>query len=63
MEFFSAEFLSALVAIIINDLVLQDKDISLKDAFYEKADALVGICKDINLQRSTSLTLDLTKYD
>jgi structural maintenance of chromosome 1 len=37
--------------------------ISLKDAFYEKADALVGIAKDINLQRSMSLTLDLTKYD
>lgn len=37
--------------------------ISLKDAFYEKADALVGICKDISLQRSKSLTLDLTKYD
>ncbi|KAJ0410155.1 hypothetical protein ATCC90586_008433 [Pythium insidiosum] len=37
--------------------------ISLKDAFYEKADALVGICKDINQQRSKSLTLDLTKYD
>ncbi|DAZ99111.1 TPA: hypothetical protein N0F65_008416 [Lagenidium giganteum] len=37
--------------------------ISLKDAFYEKADALVGICKDIAMQRSKSLTLDLTKYD
>lgn len=37
--------------------------ISLKDAFYEKADALVGICKDISLQRSQSLTLDLSKYD
>ncbi|TMW55593.1 hypothetical protein Poli38472_010475 [Pythium oligandrum] len=37
--------------------------ISLKDNFYEKADALVGICKDINQQRSQSLTLDLTKYD
>lgn len=37
--------------------------ISLKDAFYEKADALVGICKDIALQRSQSLTMDLTRYD
>lgn len=37
--------------------------ISLKDAFYEKADALVGICKDTNMQRSQSLTVDLTRYD
>ncbi|RLN47992.1 hypothetical protein BBJ28_00000384 [Nothophytophthora sp. Chile5] len=37
--------------------------ISLKDAFYEKADALVGICKDITLQQSRSMTLDLTKFD
>ncbi|KAG7394197.1 Structural maintenance of chromosomes protein 1B [Phytophthora boehmeriae] len=37
--------------------------ISLKDAFYEKADALVGICKDITLQQSKSMTLDLTKFD
>lgn len=37
--------------------------ISLKDSFYEKADALVGICKDISSQQSRSLTLDLTKYD
>ncbi|TYZ67259.1 hypothetical protein PybrP1_001466 [[Pythium] brassicae (nom. inval.)] len=36
--------------------------ISLKDAFYDKADALVGICKDIAQQRSQALTLDLTKY-
>lgn len=36
--------------------------ISLKDSFYEKADALVGIAKDIASQRSQSLTLDLTKY-
>ncbi|TDH71545.1 hypothetical protein CCR75_001082 [Bremia lactucae] len=34
--------------------------ISLKDSFYEKADALVGICKDIHLQQSKSMTLDLT---
>ncbi|CEG35904.1 structural maintenance of chromosomes [Plasmopara halstedii] len=37
--------------------------ISLKDTFYEKADALVGICKDISLQQSKSMTLDLTKFD
>ncbi|KAF0685957.1 Aste57867_22209 [Aphanomyces stellatus] len=37
--------------------------ISLKDAFYEKADALIGVCKDITTQRSKSLTLDLTAYD
>ncbi|GMF33517.1 unnamed protein product [Phytophthora lilii] len=37
--------------------------ISLKDSFYEKADALVGICKDIKLQQSISMTLDLTKFD
>ncbi|EGZ12459.1 hypothetical protein PHYSODRAFT_563203 [Phytophthora sojae] len=37
--------------------------ISLKDSFYEKADALVGICKDITLQQSKSMTLDLTKFD
>ncbi|KAF4315661.1 hypothetical protein BBO99_00009220, partial [Phytophthora kernoviae] len=37
--------------------------ISLKDAFYEKADALVGICKDITLQQSRSMTLDLTKFN
>uniref|UniRef100_K3WJ16 Structural maintenance of chromosomes protein n=1 Tax=Globisporangium ultimum (strain ATCC 200006 / CBS 805.95 / DAOM BR144) TaxID=431595 RepID=K3WJ16_GLOUD len=37
--------------------------ISLKDTFYEKADALVGICKDITLQRSQSLTMDLTRFD
>lgn len=36
--------------------------ISLKDSFYEKADALVGIAKDISSQRSQSLTLDLTQY-
>ncbi|KAG1701853.1 hypothetical protein DVH05_010345 [Phytophthora capsici] len=37
--------------------------ISLKDSFYEKADALVGICKDITLQQSKSMTLDLTQFD
>ncbi|KAI9988427.1 hypothetical protein PInf_021839 [Phytophthora infestans] len=37
--------------------------ISLKDSFYEKADALVGVCRDITLQQSKSMTLDLTKFD
>ncbi|CAK4115963.1 unnamed protein product [Aphanomyces euteiches] len=37
--------------------------ISLKDAFYEKADALIGVCKDISSQQSTTITLDLTAYD
>lgn len=37
--------------------------ISLKDAFYEKADALVGICKDMATQRSQALTLDLSAFD
>ncbi|CAI5707450.1 unnamed protein product [Peronospora effusa] len=36
--------------------------ISLKDSFYEKADALIGICKDISSQQSRSMTLDLTKF-
>lgn len=37
--------------------------ISLKDSFYEKADALVGICKDMAKQQSMAMTLDLTKFD
>ncbi|KDO31305.1 hypothetical protein SPRG_03921 [Saprolegnia parasitica CBS 223.65] len=37
--------------------------ISLKDSFYEKADALIGVCKDIGSQRSKCLTLDLTGYE
>ncbi|KAI9914960.1 hypothetical protein PsorP6_007000 [Peronosclerospora sorghi] len=36
--------------------------ISLKDSFYEKADALVGICKDITMQQSRAMTLDLTTF-
>lgn len=51
------------VSTYISNCDFQCVVISLKDAFYEKADALVGICKDINQQRSQSLTLDLTKYD
>lgn len=37
--------------------------ISLKDAFYNKADALVGIYKDQEQQSSASITIDLTKYE
>ncbi|CAN0430957.1 unnamed protein product, partial [Hapterophycus canaliculatus] len=33
--------------------------ISLKDMFYEKADALVGICRDHATNSSRTLTLDL----
>ena len=42
---------------------LQCLVISLKDSFYEKADALVGVFKDKAMQRSGTLTLDLTQYD
>lgn len=37
--------------------------ISLKDMFYEKADALVGICRDAPTNSSRTLTLDLEQYD
>jgi len=37
--------------------------ISLKDAFFMKADALIGIYKDQASACSGSLTLDLVKYD
>ena len=36
--------------------------ISLKDMFYEKADALIGVCKDMKSQSSETLTLDLTTF-
>eukprot|EP01117_Protostelium_nocturnum_P006632 TRINITY_DN2388_c0_g1_i1.p1 TRINITY_DN2388_c0_g1~~TRINITY_DN2388_c0_g1_i1.p1 ORF type:complete len:1232 (-),score=660.40 TRINITY_DN2388_c0_g1_i1:54-3749(-) len=36
--------------------------ISLKDTFYEKADALVGIYKDLGSNSSSTLTLDLNNY-
>ncbi|KAI0563580.1 Structural maintenance of chromosomes protein [Gracilaria domingensis] len=42
---------------------LQTIVISLKDSFYERADALVGIYRDIMLQSSRLLTLDLTDFD
>mmetsp|Transcript_66287 Transcript_66287/g.138163 ORF Transcript_66287/g.138163 Transcript_66287/m.138163 type:complete len:1268 (-) Transcript_66287:281-4084(-) len=37
--------------------------ISLKERFYEKADGLVGICRDISGGQSKAFTLDLTKYE
>ena len=37
--------------------------ISLKDIFYEQADALVGVCKDVGTNSSLALTLDLTQFD
>jgi len=36
--------------------------ISLKESFYEKADALVGVYKDKTTQSSGVLTIDLTAY-
>jgi hypothetical protein len=42
---------------------LQVVVISLKDAFYNKADALVGVYKDQAKQASAHITIDLTKYD
>lgn len=42
---------------------LQTIVISLKDSFYERADALVGIFRDVSLHSSRLLTLDLTKFD
>ena len=41
---------------------LQVVVISLKDSFYNKADALVGVYKDQAKQSSAHLTIDLTKY-
>ncbi|XVE72930.1 hypothetical protein DITRI_Ditri11bG0077200 [Diplodiscus trichospermus] len=36
--------------------------ISLKDSFYDKAEALVGVCRDSERSCSRTLTFDLTKY-
>lgn len=36
--------------------------ISLKDMFYEKADALVGICKDVESQCTQSFTLNMNQF-
>lgn len=41
---------------------LQTIVISLKDSFFERADALVGIYRDFSVQASRLLTLDLTKF-
>jgi len=45
------------------DEALQCIVISLKDTFYHKADALVGIYKDQEKETSGSITLDLCEYD
>jgi structural maintenance of chromosome 1 len=37
--------------------------ISLKDIFYEQADALVGICRDVKTNSSRTLTMDLEQFD
>jgi len=37
--------------------------ISLKDLFYEQADSLVGICRDVGTNSSRTLTLDLEQFD
>lgn len=37
--------------------------ISLKDMFYEHADSLVGICRDVGTNSSRTLTLDMRRYD
>ena len=37
--------------------------ISLKDIFYEKADALVGVARDGDLACSRTYTFDLNKYE
>lgn len=36
--------------------------ISLKDNFFEKADALVGVCRDSDLGCSATLTFDLNRF-
>lgn len=37
--------------------------ISLKDMFFEHADSLIGVCKDVNTLSSQILTIDLKKFD
>ncbi|GIL86373.1 hypothetical protein Vretimale_11686 [Volvox reticuliferus] len=37
--------------------------ISLKDLFYEKADALVGVCRDLDLGCSKTISFDLTRFE
>lgn len=36
--------------------------ISLKDVFYEKADALVGVCREPQFGASSTLTFDLEQF-
>lgn len=42
---------------------LQVVVISLKDTFYNKANALVGVYKDQEKQSSAHITIDLTRFD
>ncbi|KAI4340176.1 hypothetical protein MLD38_025039 [Melastoma candidum] len=44
------------------DADFQSIVISLKDSFYDKAEALVGVCRDSERSCSRTLTFDLTKY-
>mmetsp|Transcript_19655 Transcript_19655/g.39302 ORF Transcript_19655/g.39302 Transcript_19655/m.39302 type:complete len:762 (-) Transcript_19655:67-2352(-) len=37
--------------------------ISLKDMFYELSEGLIGVCRDVGLGASRTLTLDLGQYD
>jgi len=37
--------------------------ISLKDMFYELSESLIGVCRDVGVGASRTLTLDLSKYD
>ncbi|WIA08402.1 hypothetical protein OEZ85_007840 [Tetradesmus obliquus] len=37
--------------------------ISLKDIFYEKADALVGVCRDLDQNCSKTFTFDLSRFE
>ena len=54
---------------VVNYLQKRTKDafqcivISLKDAFYERADSLIGICRNKAQECSRSLTLDLTRFE
>ncbi len=41
---------------------LQTIVISLKDKFFEKADALIGVYRDVDLRSSRMLSLDLNEY-
>jgi structural maintenance of chromosome 1 len=42
---------------------LQFLVISLKDTFFSKSDALIGVCKDKKEKTSMTLTLDLTNFE